>query len=81
MTEIAGRLNDRVRPADAAGDEFGEQGIPIDLAWTAEKVAMIVDAAEDDVKDLTAEGWRVFGPDADAIAEALTGSAKAAEEG
>jgi len=51
----------------------GPDGIPLDLAWPREMVAVEVDAlANEDRTYLLAHGWRVLGPDdPDAVALAL----------
>jgi len=57
----------------ALGHE-GPEGIPIDLSWPDRRIAVrLPDMPEDDVRDLTAAGWRVIGADVDAIHVALTG--------
>lgn len=61
----------RVPAPDFAGEEVGADNIPVDFAWTAQRVAVLLEPDERDVADLEAEGWRVFANDPDAIATAL----------
>ena len=47
-------------------------GIPVDFAWPAAKVAVLLDPLESDAADLDAEGWLLVPPDPTAIATAVT---------
>lgn len=55
---------------DLIGDELGS-GIPVDLAWSEARVAVLVEAEPADVTSLGAEGWTVTPPDVEAIKAAL----------
>ena len=58
-----------VAPPDAeAGYELGD-GVPFDLVWTAERIAVQLDP-DGDHNELERDGWRVFGPEAEQIIEA-----------
>jgi hypothetical protein len=58
-----------VAPPDAeVGHELGD-GVPFDLVWTTERIAVQVDLG-DEVGALAVDGWRVFGADPDQIIEA-----------
>ncbi len=71
-TQLAEDLSKLGVPApDWAGEEIGEQLIPVDFAWTHQHVAVILNPDDADVRDLEAEGWQVVPPDADQIAHVL----------
>ncbi len=59
--------------SDWIGEEIGEHGIPVDLAWSNVRVAVQLEPNEADERDLVSEGWQVVPPEASAIARALGG--------
>lgn len=70
--DLANELSRRgVRAPDWVGEEVGAANIPVDFAWTGERVAVLLQADVRDVHDLEHEGWRVIQPDAEAITRAL----------
>ncbi len=46
-------------------------GIPVDFAWPAERVVVVLDLDEGTGKDLADDGWQVVDPEVDAVVEAL----------
>ncbi len=69
LAEALSRLG--VAAPDVAGDEIGAQNIPVDLAWTSSRVAVLLEPDEADVHDLTQDGWSVISPVAETVAAAL----------
>ena len=59
-------------PVPVLGHET-DDGIPIDVAWPDQRVAVCFDAS--DGPELERAGWRVLPPDVQIIASALTGAA------
>ncbi|MFC6287576.1 DEAD/DEAH box helicase [Nocardioides sp. GCM10027113] len=57
-------------PVPVLGLETGD-GLPIDLAWPQQRVAVGIDMPEDDRDELVELGWSVVQPDVDAIRAAL----------
>lgn len=69
---LANELSRRgVRAPDWAGEEVGADNIPVDFAWTHERIVVMFEPSETDVRDLEAEGWRVIPADAETIKVAL----------
>lgn len=58
-------------PPDAVGDDIGRHNIPVELAWTGPRVAVLINPEPEDVSDLEQDGWRVLEPVAAAIRSAL----------
>ncbi|MFC2641575.1 MAG: DUF1998 domain-containing protein, partial [Propionibacterium acidifaciens] len=57
-------------PVPDVGEELG-QGIPVDLSWPRQRVAVLLDATADDVRDLAAEGWTLVDADPQRIIDAV----------
>ncbi len=69
---LADALSTRGVPApDSVGVEIGDEGIPVDFAWSDRRVAVLLDPDDDDAHDLESAGWRLVPADADAISAAL----------
>lgn len=61
-----------VEPPDSpVGEEFGPDNIPVELGWKARRVLVPFHPTDDDVAQLTREGWRVVPPEIQAILEAI----------
>ncbi|BAU99694.1 DEAD/DEAH box helicase [Aurantimicrobium minutum] len=58
-------------PLPELGLEIGD-GIPVNLAWSEFKVAVLLEPLADDVSDLQSLGWRVVSPNAEDILDALS---------
>ncbi len=56
---------------NGVGDELGASAIPVDLAWSDRRVAVLVEPVDEDVDELQAEGWTVVGTDPDSVLAAL----------
>ncbi|WP_270887103.1 DEAD/DEAH box helicase [Pedococcus sp. 5OH_020] len=57
-------------PVPAFGEEFAN-GIPVDLAWPAAKVAVLIEPDDKSVSDLTSDGWTVVEADTAKILAAV----------
>ena len=68
--EFFGRLAGAGLPVPEVGEELGP-GIPVDLSWPKQRVAVMVEPGEQDVGDLAAEGWRLLPADAAQILKAM----------
>ena len=60
---------------DLVGEEMGA-GVPVDFAWSAPKVAVLIAPNATDQADIQAEGWTVVEPDLNAIKAALAAEEK-----
>ena len=60
---------------DLVGEEMGA-GVPVDFAWSAPKVAVLIAPNATDQADIQAEGWTVVQPDLNAIKAALAAEEK-----
>ena len=76
VRRLAGHAN---LPVPVVGHE-SDEGIVIDIAWPAQRIAVFVDAATSDRRDLEAGGWQVLGPDLEPLLAALEASAVLARE-
>lgn len=59
-----------VAAPDLVGEEIGS-GIVAEFVWSGPRIAVVFDARPGDAADLAAEGWRLLGPDAEAIKVAI----------
>lgn len=57
-------------PIPSLGLEVAD-GIPVNLAWRDQRVAVLLTANSDDERDLSSDGWIVAEPEPHAIADAL----------
>lgn len=70
--DLASRMASAGLPVpDLVGDEIGASAIPVDFAWNAAKVAVLVSADTADRADVRAAGWTIVDPEPKAIADAL----------
>ncbi|GIL33998.1 DEAD/DEAH box helicase [Phycicoccus sp. DTK01] len=73
----AGVATDLIAAWSAAGVRppvYGAEvadGIPVDFAWLAERVAVLLEGDDDTVADLVAAGWRVAASDVNSVVTAL----------
>jgi hypothetical protein len=67
-------LADDTVPLPEAGHEIDGGEYVLDLAWSEQRLAVVLDGDEDDGRDawLAAHGWTVLPPDALAVRAALT---------
>ena len=76
LTELArivgnhGGIADAIQTDLHVGDE-SDQGFVMDLSWPTYKIAVLLDPEEDDITELTADGWTVFGAEPTQLADAL----------
>ena len=68
--EFFTRLADAGLALPEVGEELGP-GIPVDLSWPQQRVAVTIEPDEKDVADLAAEGWRLLPADAATILDAM----------
>ena len=70
--ELVSALAQRQVPVGEIGWEV--DGIPIDVSWPQEKIAVFIEPDQELVDELQGQGWRVLGPDPAEIAETLSAS-------
>ena len=57
--------------------DIGEEsagGIPMDFSWSDQKVVVLFEPEDEDIADLTAEGWTVVKPTVEDIVATLLGN-------
>ena len=64
-------------PVPVVGDEV--EGIVVDLAWPAYRIAVFVTPDPDTRRELEAAGWRVLGPDLEPLLAALAAATPSTE--